>query len=345
MDNLEKEEKRKKTDERKKPEEKKPLVEVHGISKEYSGKYVLRDISFTADRGEIIGLLGPNGAGKSTTMNIMTGYLSSSDGYVKYEGFDVLDDATEAKKHFGYLPETPPLYPDMTVKEYLSFVYDLKKVTFNRKKHLEEVARVTRTEDVLDKQIAILSRGYRQRVGMAGAIIGNPPVIILDEPTAGLDPAQIMETRALIRTLGREHTVIISSHLLSEIQAVADRIIVLSDGKLVANERATDIAKRKSANNRIKITVDAPKKEANSFLLSRDGIVGVTVLSDKDAGVTFMVETEKDIDIRKSLFFALAEKGWPILSLEPQSAGLEEIFLSITGYDGTGKKTNKGGRK
>lgn len=320
------------------------MLEVKNITKVYGKKTVLDNVSFSAQKGEIIGLLGPNGAGKSTAMNIMTGFISATSGSVSYNGKDILDDALQAKKQFGYLPETPPLYGDMTVSEYLNFVYDLKKVTLNRKKHIEEVASVTRTDGIMKKEIKILSRGYRQRVGMAGAIIGSPEVIILDEPTAGLDPAQIVETRNLVRILGREHTVIISSHLLGEIESVVDRILVLSEGKLVADATSSELASYKPAENGIKIRILGPRREITSFLQTRDGISSVRFIDERDGqGVLYSLKCAPDVDIKKNLFFALAEKKWPITLLEDEGTGLEEIFLNLTGY--TGSRRNKGGKK
>lgn len=323
------------------------MLEVNSITKVYGPRTVLKDVSFTAGKGEIIGLLGPNGAGKSTTMNIMTGFISATSGCVKYDGLDILEQSTEAKKRFGYLPETPPLYNDMTVGEYLDFVYNLKKTSLNRKKHIAEVVEVTRTDEVMQRNIGVLSRGFRQRVGMAAALIGNPEIIILDEPTAGLDPAQIVETRNLVRILGREHTVILSSHLINEIQAVADRILVLSDGRLIADERAADIAGRRTEKMKLRLQVAGPKKEVSSFLRSKDGVD--SVVSEKDLGdgsAEFIIETTPGVDIRKNLFFALSEHRWPLLLLEPEGASLEEIFLSITGYNkNKDKKKKAGGRR
>ena len=211
------------------------MIEVSGLVKVYGTNLALDNISFTANEREIVGFLGPNGAGKSTCMNIMTGYLSSNAGTVKIGGVDISEKPDEAKKMIGFLPEQPPVYGDMTVIEYLDFVYDLKGCKYNRKKHLDEICKVTRVSDVKNRLIKNLSKGYRQRVGIAQALVGNPKVLIFDEPTVGLDPKQIIEVRNLIRTLGREHTVILSTHILSEVQSVADRIIIINEGKRLAD--------------------------------------------------------------------------------------------------------------
>lgn len=220
------------------------MIEVTNLSKRYGASKVVNNISFAIKSGEIVGFLGPNGAGKSTTMNMLTGYLSSSSGSAKIAGFDILDDAQDAKKHIGYLPEQPPLYLDMTVKEYLNFVYDLKKTKIPRAAHIAEICSLVKIDDVYKRMIKNLSKGYRQRVGIAQALIGNPDVLILDEPTVGLDPKQIIEIRTLIKKLGSKHTVIISSHILSEVQAVCDRILVINNGTIVADDTPDNLSKK-----------------------------------------------------------------------------------------------------
>ena len=211
------------------------MIEVKNLTKRYGDIKALDDISFTVDTGEVLGFLGPNGAGKSTTMNIITGYISSTSGTVTVDGTEILENPRETKRKIGYLPEIPPLYPEMTVRKYLEFMFDLKKVKLPKKEHIEEIMRLVRITDMADRLIKNLSKGYRQRVGFGQALLGNPPVLILDEPTVGLDPKQIIEIRKLIRSLGKKHTVIFSSHVLSEISATCDRIIVISEGRLVAD--------------------------------------------------------------------------------------------------------------
>ena len=219
------------------------MIKISHLVKNYGNFCAVDDISFEVAKGEVVGFLGPNGAGKSTTMNMVTGYLSSTSGTVTIGGVDILDDPLNAKRLIGYLPEQPPLYPDMTVAEYLSFAYDLKGCTFNREKHIGEICDVVKITDVKNRLIKNLSKGYKQRVGIAQALVGNPPVIIFDEPTIGLDPKQIIEIRNLIRTLGKEHTVILSTHILQEVQAVCDRIVIINKGKIVADELTENISR------------------------------------------------------------------------------------------------------
>ena len=220
------------------------MIKVNNLTKKYGSTVALEDVSFSVKKGEVAGFLGPNGAGKSTTMNIITGYLSSTSGTVTIDGFDILEQPTEAKKKIGYLPEVPPLYPDMTVNEYLDFVYELKGAAQKKEAHFKEICELTGISSVRGRLIRNLSKGYRQRVGIAQTLVGNPPVLILDEPTVGLDPKQIIEVRNLIKKLGQKHTVILSSHILSEVQAVCDRIIVLNNGKLVADSTSESLSDR-----------------------------------------------------------------------------------------------------
>ena len=231
------------------------MIKIENLTKRYGNKYALSGISFEVNKGEIVGFLGPNGAGKSTTMNILTGFLSFTDGKVEINGLDILDYPDEAKKNIGYLPEQPPLYLDMTVSEYLNFIYDLKGCKLNRKKHIAEIIEVVRLTDVRGRLIGNLSKGYRQRVGIGQALVGNPQVIILDEPTVGLDPRQVVEIRNLIRTLGLDHTVILSTHILSEVQAVCDRVIIINKGKIVADRKTEDIASAVSGNSRMSVKI------------------------------------------------------------------------------------------
>ena len=220
------------------------MIEVQNLTKRYGTHMAVNHISFQVEEGEILGFLGPNGAGKSTTMNILTGYLSASEGTVKINGYDILEQPNQAKSSIGYLPEQPPLYLDMTVREYLDFIFDLKKCTLNRLQHIAEICKMVKIEEVYGRLIKNLSKGYRQRVGFAQALIGNPPVLILDEPTVGLDPNQIIEIRTLIKNLGKHHTVILSSHILPEIEAVCDRIVVINKGAIVADDTASDLSKK-----------------------------------------------------------------------------------------------------
>lgn len=319
------------------------MVEVKNLVKRYGDKLAVDHVSFTVNEGEILGFLGPNGAGKSTTMNIITGYLSSTSGTVTIDGCEILDDPKGAKSKIGYLPEIPPLYQDMTVKRYLEFVYDLKKVTLPKQEHLAEVSKVTKIADVYNRVIKNLSKGYRQRVGLAQALIGNPPVIILDEPTVGLDPKQIIEMRNLIRGLGKKHTVILSSHVLSEIQAVCDRIVVINNGKLVADENTTEITTNFTGSKRIQMHIDGDEKVIMPALRRIDGISRARkVMTTVDGYGEYIVEAKPDTDIRKAVFYAMANIECPIVMMRNAEMSLEDAFLKIT----SGETANvRGGRK
>jgi len=306
------------------------MIKIEHLVKNYGSNCAVDDISFEIKKGEIVGFLGPNGAGKSTTMNILTGYLSSTTGIVEVAGINVLDDPMEAKKHIGYLPEQPPLYLDMTVEEYLIFVYNLKNCKLNRTKHLEEICEVVKIKDVYKRLIKNLSKGYRQRVGIAQALIGNPEIIIFDEPTVGLDPKQIIEVRNLLRNLGRDHTVILSTHILQEVQAVCDRIIIINKGRIVADEQTEDITRAVESNRRFQIKVCGPQKEVLSMLRSKAGVLRADSVGTRDGDAyTFNIECEKGVDIRKSLFYSLAEKNWPLVGMEALGMSLEDIFVAI----------------
>ncbi len=258
------------------------MIKIDHLVKNYGANCAVDDISFEIASGEIVGFLGPNGAGKSTTMNILAGYLSSSAGRVMIDGLNVLDEPLEVKRRIGYLPEQPPLYMDMTVEEYLTFVYNLKGCTMNRTKHLEEICDVVKIKDVYKRLIRNLSKGYKQRVGIAQALIGNPPVIIFDEPTVGLDPKQIIEIRNLIRTLGKDHTVILSTHILQEVQAVCDRIIIINKGKVVADERTENINRVADGSRRYRVKICGPQREVMSMLNARSDVSFVEALSGRD---------------------------------------------------------------
>ena len=324
------------------------MIKIDHLVKHYGANCAVDDISFEIARGEIVGFLGPNGAGKSTTMNILAGYLSSTAGRVMIDDLNVLDEPLEVKRRIGYLPEQPPLYPDMTVEEYLIFVYNLKGCTFNRSKHLEEICDVVKIKDVYKRVIRNLSKGYKQRVGIAQALIGNPPVIIFDEPTVGLDPKQIIEIRNLIRTLGKDHTVILSTHILQEVQAVCDRIIIINKGKVVADELTENINRVIDGNRRYRVKICGPQREVQSMLSDRPDVSYVELLPERDGDAsTFMVESAPNVDMRKSLFFALAQKGWAMVGMEPLGMSLEDVFISIvdkTDDMSRGKRTGKNRR-
>lgn len=306
------------------------MIKIENLVKRYGKNYALDDISFTVNRGEIVGFLGPNGAGKSTTMNILTGYLSSNSGVAEIDGVDILEHPLEAKKMVGYLPEQPPLYLDMTVDEYLNFVYELKCCKLDRAKHLGEICDVVKIKDVRHRIIRNLSKGYRQRVGIAQALVGNPEVIIFDEPTVGLDPKQIIEVRNLIRTLGRNHTVILSTHILPEVQAVCDRIVVINKGKIIADQKTEDITRAVNENRRFIIKICGPQREVLSYLRAKSGILYAEVEDARDGDAySYRIECAAGVDMRKNLFFSMAEKGWPIIGLEGVGTNLEDIFISL----------------
>lgn len=306
------------------------MIKIEHLVKNYGATCAVDDISFEVGEGEIVGLLGPNGAGKSTTMNILTGYLSSTSGKASIAGIDILSDPIGAKKLIGYLPEQPPLYLDMTVEEYLNFNFDLKGCTLDRAEHLRTICDTVRITEVYRRVIRHLSKGYRQRVGIAQALIGNPKVIIFDEPTVGLDPKQIIEIRNLIRSLGREHTVILSTHILQEVQAVCDRIVIINKGKIVANEKTENISNAVERSRRFNVKICGPQKDVLNALRDLAGVAYVEPLAERDGeAITYLVESERGLDIRKKLFFLLADRGWAMTGLEMLGMNLEDIFISV----------------
>ncbi len=319
------------------------MIDVEHLSKSYGQHVAVRDLSFSVAEGEILGFLGPNGAGKSTTMNMLTGYLSATAGSITVNGFDVLAEPNGAKASIGYLPENPPLYPDMTVKEYLDFMYDLKKCALPRQKHLAEICRLVKIDEVTGRLIKNLSKGYRQRVGLAQALIGNPPVLILDEPTVGLDPNQIIEIRTLIKSLGKHHTVILSSHILPEVEAVCDRLIIISEGKIVADGTPAELAKAQADNRRLTVEIEGDETEVSALLKNLPGVKSVTALGKKEAGVfAFRIQPQPNADIRRDLFTRLSEAGAVLLSSRSNEPTLEELFISLTHGDNAERKEGEG---
>lgn len=306
------------------------MIKIEHLTKNYGSNCAVDDISVEIAAGETVGFLGPNGAGKSTTMNILTGYLSATSGRVSIDGIDMLKNPIGAKKLIGYLPEQPPVYSDMTVDEYLNFNYDLKGCTFDREAHLSEICEVVRITDVRKRLIRNLSKGYRQRVGVAQALIGDPPVIIFDEPTVGLDPKQIIEIRSLIRTLGKNHTVLISTHILGEVAAVCDRIIIINKGKIVADEKTENITRVVENNRRFTVKVCGPQREVLATIKEIPGVSFAEAQTQRDGeAYVFTVESEMGADVRKKLFFTLAQKGWAMVGLEAVGMSLEDIFISV----------------
>ena len=306
------------------------MVKVEHLVKRYGQNYALNDISFEIGEGEIVGLLGPNGAGKSTTMNILTGYLSSTSGTAKIAGIDILENPIEAKKLIGFLPEQPPVYQDMTVDEYLNFVYELKGCKFDKEAHLSEIISVVRLADVRTRLIRNLSKGYKQRVGIAQALIGDPKLIVFDEPTVGLDPKQILEVRNLIRTLAKNHTVILSTHILAEVQAVCERVIIINHGKIIADEKTSELTKAIEEGYHYEIKICGPQREVINAIEKIRGVKTVTATGERDSDAyAYVVESARGVDVRKSLFSVCAAKNWAILGLAPVGTDLETIFIRL----------------
>ncbi|MBR2489301.1 MAG: ATP-binding cassette domain-containing protein [Clostridia bacterium] len=307
------------------------MIKVTGLSKRYGTHLAVENVNFEIAKGEVIGFLGPNGAGKSTIMNILTGYLSMTQGKVEIDGFDVAEYPEDAKKRIGYLPEIPPLYIDMKVREYLNFIYDLKKVKFPKKPHIDEVLKLVKIDHVQNRLIKNLSKGYRQRVGLAQALIGNPDVLILDEPTVGLDPKQIIEIRNLIARLGRNHTIILSSHILSEIQAVCKRVIIINKGQIIADDTAENLSNKLSSDQSLVARIACSEKEMYEALSSIKGVKSVTSLGKKEEGsFDFVIEPENGVDIRAAVFERVVSRNRTLLSLTSNKVSLEQVFLRLT---------------
>ena len=310
------------------------MIEVRNLSKKYGEKLALNNINFSIKKGEIIGFLGPNGAGKSTTMNIITGYISSNEGSVKINNHDILEEPLKAKNNIGYLPEIPPLYLDMTVKAYLNFLFDLKKLKCNKQEHIKEICSIVKITNVYERLIKNLSKGYKQRVGLAGALLGNPPVLILDEPTVGLDPKQIIEIRDLIKSLGDNHTIIISSHILSEIEAICDRVLVINKGKIVADDTPKNLANTVFSKNILILEI-----EGNSEIVARtlENIDSINkIISTKNISnniFEYKISCEKSLDVNRQIFKSLSKIDCPILLMKNNDINLEDIFLKLTQSD------------
>ncbi|MBR1738830.1 MAG: ATP-binding cassette domain-containing protein [Ruminococcus sp.] len=306
------------------------MIEVKDLSKHFGDKKAVNNVSFRAEDGEILGFLGPNGAGKSTTMNILTGYISCTSGKALVDGIDILENPIKAKQKIGYLPEIPPLYVDMTVKEYLYFIYDLKRCKLPKISHLKDICSLVKIDHVYNRLIKNLSKGYRQRVGLAQALVGNPKVLILDEPTVGLDPKQIIEIRTLIRKLGRNHTVILSSHILSEVQAVCDRIVVINEGRVVANDTEENLSHKLAGANRLTVKIDGEKEAVLRALRGLEGVQKVTCDTERKSVCDYRIEADEEKDIRYDLFELIADNGWTMLELRGSEMSLEDIFLKLT---------------
>ena len=307
------------------------MIEVQHLTKRYGRVTAVDDVSFRVERGEILGFLGPNGAGKTTTMRILTGYMPATEGKAIVAGFDVFDQPIEAKRRTGYLPETPPLYPDMSVVEYLDFVAKIKGVpSADRRQRVSAVMRRTRIDDMAHRLCSKLSKGYRQRVGLAQAILHNPDVLILDEPTAGLDPKQIIETRNLIKELAGDHTIILSTHILPEVSQTCQRVVIINKGHVVAIDTPDNLMARLAGSETMYVQVDASGADAAAALGKVAGVKRVTESDRRDSIVGYAVESEKGHDIRRDLARAVVTSGWGLLELKPLRMSLEDIFLSLT---------------
>lgn len=308
------------------------MIEIQNLTKRYGQIKAVTNLNFTVQKDEILGFLGPNGAGKTTTMNIITGYIPSSEGTVKVCGYDIIESPREVKKRIGYMPEQPPVYFDMTVKDYLSFVSDLKQVEKKKKKsQISDIMELVKITDMKNRLIKNLSKGYKQRVGLAQALIGSPEVLVLDEPTVGLDPKQIIEMRKLIRALGKEHTIILSSHILPEVSAICERIVIINNGRIAAIDTTENLSKSFENASRLSVTIAGPKNSIINHIRDIYGVkyVDANIEKGKDI-VSYVVESEKDIDVRRPLFFAMAKAGYPIIELKSMDMSLEDIFLHIT---------------
>ena len=315
------------------------MIEVSNLVKKYGDHTAVDHLSFQIEKGKIYGFLGPNGAGKSTTMNMITGYIASTEGKVMIDGHDILEEPEAAKKCIGYLPEMPPLYFDMTVLEYMKFAADLKKIPRNQKeKQIKEVMDMVKITDMKDRLIKNLSKGYRQRVGLAQAILGYPEVIILDEPTVGLDPKQIIEIRDLIKSLKQKHTVILSSHILSEVRAVCDYVLIISHGKLVASDTPDNLERLAAGSNSLLMKVKGEKDTIRKDLETIEGVTGVEMSYESDEELwKTKVSIQENVDIREKVFYAMAKANCPIYEMQVKRVSLEDVFLELT--EGEKKKS------
>lgn len=311
------------------------MIELKHVTKRYGAKCAVNDISFTINKGEVLGFLGRNGAGKSTTMNMITGYISASEGQILIDGMDILEQPREAKRRIGYLPELPPLYMDMTVEEYLKFVCEIKEVRRkSQKAHLDDLYNLVKITDVRHRLIRNLSKGYKQRVGVAQALVGNPEVVIMDEPTVGLDPKQIIEIRKLISGLGENHTVVLSSHILHEVADVCDRVVIINKGQIVAQDTLANLTHGIGESIRLTVRIIGPEKPVTRMLREIPGVKYVETLGTREAdSVDYLVESDSKTDVRRPLVNAVLAGGYSLLMLKPMDVTLEDIFLQLTSED------------
>jgi ABC-2 type transport system ATP-binding protein len=314
------------------------MIKVDNVTKRYGSKYAVKGISFEVKEGEVVGFLGRNGAGKTTTMNIITGYISSSDGNASVDGHDILSEPHEVKKRIGYMPEQPPVYMDMTVDEYLVFCCRIKDVPSKQQlAHIADICHTMKITDMRKRLIKNLSKGYKQRVGFAQALVGNPKVLILDEPTVGLDPRQIIEIRNLITALGKQHTIILSSHILKEVEDVCERVIIIDKGEIVAQDTMVNLAQSVGDMSRIQVRIASADRHMQKTLREIDGVTFVEEMGVKEPdSMDFMVESSRKMDVRRAIFNAMSRSGKPILMLRPMDVTLEDIFMQLTTADKEG---------
>ncbi len=318
------------------------MIEVQNLTKRYGRVTAVDDVSFRVERGEILGFLGPNGAGKTTTMRVLTGYMPATAGRTVVAGFDVFEQPIEAKRRIGYLPETPPLYPEMTVREYLAFVARIKGVpAADRAKRVPAVMERTRVSDVANRHCGKLSKGYRQRVGLAQALIHNPDVLILDEPTAGLDPKQIIETRELIKGLAGDHTIILSTHILPEVSQTCQRVVIINKGKVVAVDTPAALTSRLRGAETMYVQVDGGGAAVEGTLAQVPGVTKISAADRHDGAVGYEVESTRGHDVRRELARTVITNGWGLLELRPVRMSLEEIFLSLTTEEAPAESTHE----
>jgi len=319
------------------------VIQISELTKVYGRQRGVTDISFEIKEGEIVGFLGPNGAGKSTVMNILCGYLSPTKGSVKVNGHDTIESPMEARTCIGYLPEQPPLYMDMTVKEYLHFVYEIKKaakrVSVSEKAHIDKILDIVKIKDVENRRVGNLSKGYKQRVGLAQALVGDPEVLVLDEPTVGLDPMQIIEIREAISSLRGQRTILLSSHILSEVQAICSRVLVINEGKIIADDTPKNLSDALSKDESMVVSIDGDRDRVYKLLRSIDGVTAVKdTTPGTEGGVSFIVNAVKGTDLNKKIFALLSEESLPLLLLKPHDLSLEDVFLTLTKNKGGAKK-------
>lgn len=317
------------------------MIKVENVTKKYGSFVAVDNISFEIGEGEIIGFLGPNGAGKTTTMSMITGFIEPTEGKIEIDGYDISKKAKKAKREIGYMPENVPLYNDLTVKEFITYMAELKKV--KRKEKKEEVQRVikaTQIDDVQNKLIKNLSRGYKQRVSMAGALVGNPKVLLLDEPTVGLDPKQVTEIRSLIKSLGKNHTVILSSHILSEISQICEKVIIINKGKIIAQDTPQNLEEKVTTENSLMVTVEDKENKFEEIIKNIEDVTAINLLNtNSDGTIKYLVKSKEEKDIRKDVFEAAAKNGITILEIKKSEVTLEDAFINLI------NKKNEGGDK